>query len=791
MTATPNARTPAARIAELRARIEQANHRYYVLDDPDIPDAEYDCLLRELQALEDAHPALLAADSPTRRVGARPAGGFAEVRHALPMLSLANGFEHAEGHDDRSRHPEVTDFVRRIEQELGHADAPYSVEPKFDGLAISLRYEQGRLVQGATRGDGSSGEDVTANVRTIRSLPLILRGADVPALLEVRGEVILPRKGFAEFNARALAHGDKPLANPRNGAAGSLRQLDARISAQRPLAFFAYGVGVVEPAAALPATHSATLQWLRALGFPVAREVGSAQGFAGLLAYYRRIGAKRDSLPYDIDGVVYKLDRYADQQRLGFVARAPRWAIAHKFPAEEQMTVLEAIDVQIGRTGAATPVARLQPVQVAGVTVTNATLHNADQIERLDVRVGDTVIVRRAGDVIPEVVRVVPEKRPSHAPRWQMPATCPVCGSALLREQGETAWRCSGGLSCSAQRREAVLHFASRRATDIEGLGERYTDDLIAFEYVRTPADLYRLTLDDLLAMKRRADERDGSTPETVKQGKIATLWAENLLAAIAASKQPALARLLFALGIMHIGEETARTLADALGSLDRVRRAPALVLQCLPDIGAEVARSIATFFAQPGNRAAVDALLAAGVMPADEHPPRRALLAQLDWAGLIERARIAYVGRGSAEALAARHADAAALRAAQGEGAGLNARAAAALREWLAGEGADELARADAFAREVLAAAAGDSIGSGPLAGKTVVLTGTLTSMTRDAAKARLQALGAKVAGSVSANTALLIAGAEAGSKLDKAQAMGVEIWDEARLLVFLAEAA
>ncbi|WP_297925644.1 NAD-dependent DNA ligase LigA, partial [Metallibacterium sp.] len=391
----PDQSTPAARIARLRRRIEDANYRYYVLDDPDIPDAEYDRLLRELQALEAAHPELVTPDSPSQRVGTRPAGGFAEVRHALPMLSLGNGFEHHEGHDDAMRYPEVADFVRRVEQTLGHGDTVYSVEPKFDGLAISLRYEHGLLVQGATRGDGSVGEDVTANLRTLRAIPLRLRG-DAPDVLEVRGEVIMPRAGFDAFNARALAAGEKLLANPRNGAAGSLRQLDPRITARRPLAFFAYGIGVIEPASLLPPTHSATLQWLRTLGFPVAPEIATAQGFAGLIAYYRRIGAARDRLPYGIDGVVYKLDRYVDQQALGYVARAPRWAIAHKFPAEEQMTVLEAIDVQIGRTGAATPVARLTPVQVAGVTVTNATLHNADQIERLDVRVGDTVIVRRA-----------------------------------------------------------------------------------------------------------------------------------------------------------------------------------------------------------------------------------------------------------------------------------------------------------------------------------------------------------------------------------------------------------
>jgi DNA ligase (NAD+) len=793
---TPNTEpTPtsdaASRIAGLRQCIDDANHRYYVLDDPDIPDAEYDRLLRELQMLEEAHPELVTSDSPTQRVGARPQGGFAEVRHALPMLSLANGFEHEAGVDDATRHPEVADFVRRIGEVLGRAEAWFSVEPKFDGLAISLRYEHGRLVQGATRGDGSVGEDVTANLRTIRAIPLRLRaaeGAAVPAVLEVRGEVIMPRVGFAAFNQRALANGEKPLANPRNGAAGSLRQLDPHITARRPLSFFAYGVGLVEPATVLPATHSATLQWLRGLGFPVSPEVGTVRGFAGLLDYYRRVGAMRDRLPYDIDGVVYKLDRYADQEALGYVARAPRWAIAHKFPAEEQMTVLEAIDVQIGRTGVATPVARLQPVQVAGVIVTNATLHNADQIERLDVRVGDTVIVRRAGDVIPEVVRVLPERRPPHTPPWHMPQACPVCGSELVREEGEAAWRCSGGLSCAAQRREAVLHFASRRAMDIEGLGERYVEDLIAFDYVHTPADLYRLTLDDLLAMKRRADARDGTTPETVKRGKVATLWAENLLAAIADSKHPTLARLLFALGIMHIGEETAKILADALGSLDRVRRAPASVLQCLPDIGGEVAGSIATFFAQPGNNKVVDDLLAAGVSPADEHAPRRALLGKLDWPGLIERAGIRHVGRGGAQALAARFPDAPALRAGRGEGAGLSARAQQALAAWLDSTAADGLERAEAFMREVLAQAEGDAGAGGPLAGKTLVLTGTLATMTRDAAKARLQALGAKIAGSVSKNTSLVIAGSEAGSKLDTAHAFGVMVWDEAELLAFLA---
>ncbi|MDE2307934.1 MAG: NAD-dependent DNA ligase LigA, partial [Xanthomonadaceae bacterium] len=423
-----------ARAADLRERIEQANYRYHVLDDPDITDAEYDRLMRELEALEAGHPALADAGSPTRRVGARAVGGFAEVRHALPMLSLGNAFEQA-GASDRERYREVAEFERRIEQTLDRHDPLFSVEPKLDGLAISLRYEHGVFVQGATRGDGETGEDVTANLRTVRAIPLKLRGSAWPEVLEVRGEVIMLRKDFEAFNAWARAHEEKPLANPRNGAAGSLRQLDPAITAKRRLSFFAYAVGVVE-GGELPPTHSQTLRQLREWGLPVSGEVDVARGFDGLVAYYRRIGAKRDGLPYDIDGVVYKLDDYAGQRAMGFVSRAPRWAIAHKFPAQEQTTTVEAIEIQIGRTGAATPVARLAPVQVAGVTVTNATLHNADQIARLDVRIGDTVIVRRAGDVIPEVVRVVADRRPAGTVPWRMPTHCPVCNSALLREEG-------------------------------------------------------------------------------------------------------------------------------------------------------------------------------------------------------------------------------------------------------------------------------------------------------------------------------------------------------------------
>ncbi|HBK55089.1 MAG TPA: DNA ligase (NAD(+)) LigA, partial [Xanthomonadales bacterium] len=494
------------RMAELRARIEDANYRYHVLDAPTLSDPEYDVLVRELEGLEERHPDLADPDSPTRRIGARPDGGFAEVEHAVPMLSLANAFNEEE----------AAAFVRRLTEALDVSEPEFSVEPKLDGLAISLIYEQGRFVRGATRGDGRIGEDVTANLRTVRAIPLRLRG-EAPARLEVRGEVYMPRAAFERYNREALARGEKPLANPRNGAAGSLRQLDPAITARRPLAFFAYGLGQVE-GWPLPERHSETLAAFRAFGLPVSPEVDRARGLVGLLDYYRRIGAAREALPYDIDGVVYKLDRYDQQQMLGFVARAPRWALAHKYPALEQTTTVEAIDVQVGRTGAITPVARLAPVRVAGVTVTNATLHNADQVARLDVRVGDTVVVRRAGDVIPEVAAVDVERRPRDAqglplhPAFTLPEHCPACGSAIAREPGEAVARCTGGLYCPAQRKQALIHFASRRAVDIEGLGERMVEDLIDFGRVTTVADIFRLTVDDLLEMKRQSEARAGET---------------------------------------------------------------------------------------------------------------------------------------------------------------------------------------------------------------------------------------------------------------------------------------
>ena len=679
------------RMRQLQAQIEEANYRYYVLDDPMLPDADWDRLLRELQDLEHRHPEFADPNSPTQRVGNRPASGFREVTHSVPMLSLANAFT-----DD-----EIEDFAGRIAKETGEHIPVFSVEPKLDGLAISLRYENGVFIRGATRGDGSTGEDVTANLRTVKCIPLKLRG-DAPDVLEVRGEVYMPKADFETYNARALAEGGKTLANPRNGAAGSLRQLDPRVTALRPLAFYAYGLGEVSAMPAAIETHSQSLAWIREFGLPVCPEAGTACGSAGVLAYYRQLGARRNTLEYDIDGAVYKLDRFDQQRAMGFVSRAPRWAIAHKYPAQEQQTVVEAIDVQVGRTGAVTPVARLAPVQVAGVVVTNATLHNADQVARLDVRVGDTVIVRRAGDVIPEVARVVADRRPAGTKPWRMPGQCPICNAAIERVEGEVVSRCTGGLYCPAQSKQALIHFSSRRAMDIDGLGERLIEDLVDSGYVKTIADLYTLRLDDFLAMKRRAEERDGSTPGTVKAGKVASKWAENLIRAIDASRATVLERFLFALGIRDVGESTAKTLARHFGALDAIMAADESVLREVPDIGPVVAARIAHFFAQTHNREVIAALRANGVhWP--EGPPQRAL--------------------------------------------------------------------------------------DGPLAGKAVVLTGGLAAMSRDEAGFRLEALGAKLSGSVSKKTGIVIAGEAAGSKLAKARELGLEIWDEAMLLAFLAE--
>ena len=772
----------AQRAAELRVKIDEANYRYHVLAEPTITDAEYDRLMRELEALESQHPELQTPDSPTQRVGAAPSNAFAEVRHEVPMLSLANAFTDQE----------VRDFGRRIENRLHSATLEFSVEPKFDGLAISLRYENGVFVRGATRGDGETGEDVTANLRTIKSIPLRLRGKDVPGVLEARGEVYMPRAGFEQYNAMARASDGKIklLVNPRNAAAGSLRQLDPRVTARRPLSFYAYAVGAVSDGA-LPPRHSAMLAKLREWGLPVSELVGTADGLDGCLAYYRRVGAQRDKLPFDIDGVVYKLDEMADQEALGFVGRTPRWAIAHKFPAQEQTTLVEDILVNIGRTGAATPAARLKPVFVGGVTVTNATLHNADQVARLDVRVGDTVIVRRAGDVIPEVVSVVLEQRPPHTRKWKMPSHCPVCGSEIVREEGEAVARCTGGLTCAAQIVQGIFHFAARRAMDIDGLGERFIGELCDLGYLRSVADIYSLTLESLLEMKRRADERDGTTPETVKAGKVATKWAENLIDGIDRSRNTTLTRFLYALGITHVGESTAKALAVWFGELELIRHLPWPVLKAVPDIGSEVAHAIDHFFGQEGNQRVIDDLLARGVVIGDAHPPIAKLHEALTPAEVLANMEIPKLTAKRSEQAAAAFGSLAQIAKAPPEAwseAGIPADVTASATAYISSaEGSELLARCLRAVDAVLARADKSEAKAGPLDGQTVVLTGTLTTLTRDEAKARLEALGAKVAGSVSKKTSFVVAGSEAGSKLDKATELGVEIWDEARLMEFL----
>ncbi|WP_202908090.1 NAD-dependent DNA ligase LigA [Stenotrophomonas maltophilia] len=820
----PMSPSPAERAEDLRRQIAQANRAYHELDAPEIADVDYDRMVRELEALEREHPELARADSPTQQVGARPSGRFAEVRHAVPMLSLSNAFSDEE----------VADFVRRIDERLGRRSLQFSAEPKMDGLAISLRYEDGHFVLGATRGDGSTGEDVTANLREISDIPKRLHGKDWPDVLEVRGEVYMARADFEAYNERARLHGGKVLANPRNAAAGSLRQLDPKISAQRRLSFFAYGTGEVQ-GGELPDTHSGTLAQLGAWGFPVSALCKVVEGTDGLLGYYRDIGERRDGLPFDIDGVVYKLDDRAGQQAMGFVSRAPRWAIAHKFPAQEQSTTVEAIEIQIGRTGAATPVARLAPVAVAGVIVSNATLHNADQIARLDVRIGDSVIVRRAGDVIPEVVSVILDRRPQGTAPWQMPTRCPVCGSEIVREEGAAAWRCSGELSCPAQRKEAIAHFASRRAMDIDGLGDKYIETLVDAGIVKSVADLYRLSRDQLLHLKLVLDAEDpsalaaalklhlpaegsglvlnavlrldGNDPGWRAQAlaqparfewntkKIATKWADNLIAAIDASRAATLERLLFALGIEHVGESTAKALAQWFGDLELIRHLPWPLFKRVPDIGGEVARSLGHFFEQQGNQQAIDDLLQVGqVRISDVHAPSARLREGLDLAQLLVESEIPGITRLRAEKLVAALPGAqAVLDAEHGQfvNAGLPDDTARGLADWLDadGHGAMLLAAEKAMQQILATAPALAEIVAGPLDGQTVVLTGTLAQLTRDAAKERLEALGAKVSGSVSKKTSFVVAGTEAGSKLDKAQSLGVPVWDEDRLLAYLAE--
>ena len=662
-----------ARLAALREAIRGHDHRYYVLDDPAIPDHEYDSLMRELERIEAAHPGLVTPDSPTQRVGAAPSESFGEAVHHVAMLSLANAFDE----------DEVRAFDRRIRERLDAEEAggftfDYTGEAKIDGVAISLVYENGELVRGATRGDGIRGEDVTGNVRTVRTIPLRLLGPAAPALIEVRGEIFMTRSGFERMNDEQRERGERTYANPRNAASGALRQLDPGVTASRPLGMYCYGTGLVSEDAVLPRRHSELLDALAARGLPVSPHTRVLAGVDACLAYHADMGRRRESLDHDIDGVVFKLNDTRAREVVGQVSRAPRWALAYKFPAEEALTRVAGIDVQVGRTGALTPVARLAPVEVGGVTVTNATLHNQDEIDRKDVRVGDTVWVRRAGDVIPEVIRVVPERRPEETQRFTLPERCPACGSEALRGEGEAAVRCTGGLVCPAQRKQAIRHFASRRALDIEGLGEKLVDQLVERGMVSTVADVFRLEVDDLVGLDRMAKKS-----------------AQNLVDGIERARRTTLDRLLYALGIRDVGEATAAALAAHFGSLRALRAAGDDALVEVPDVGPVVAASILRFFAEPRNTPVVDALVE-----------------ELSWEETVP------------------------------------------------------------------------SPAPNPLAGKTFVLTGTFETMSRDDAKRRLQALGAKVAGSVSKRTGYLAAGADPGSKLDKAQALGIAILDEQGLI-------
>ncbi|KAF0804233.1 NAD-dependent DNA ligase LigA [Alcanivorax xiamenensis] len=761
-----NIPSPAEQIKQLRDQLNDWSYRYYVLDDPAVPDAEYDRLFRQLQALESEHPDLVSPDSPTQRVGDVPLEGFNEVRHAVPMLSLGNAFS-----DD-----ELRDFDQRVHERLDVSGGiDYVAEPKLDGLAVSLVYENGELVRGATRGDGETGEDITANVRTIKSIPLRLRGENPPALMEVRGEVVMTHHGFAELNRRQAEAEQKTFANPRNAAAGSLRQLDSRITAQRPLEFYAYSLAQLD-GESWPDRHSAILERLRQWGLRVNPEVKLCDGVDALLAFYHDILERRDQLDYDIDGVVYKVDRLDWQRDLGFVSRAPRWAVAHKFPAQEEITVLNGVDWQVGRTGALTPVAKLEPVQVGGVTVSNATLHNIDEIRRLDIRVGDTVVVYRAGDVIPKVVRAVPERRPDNAEEIDLPAACPVCGSDIFRAEGGVVARCTGGLICGAQQREAIKHFASRRAMDIEGLGEKLVDALVDQQLIATVADLYRLQAEPVADLERMGEKS-----------------AANLIEALEHSKSVSLERFLFALGILQIGEETAKALADCFGDLDTIRRAPLLLFLAVPDVGLEVAKAIHAFFREQHNEDVIDGLLAEGVQPRANGHPSAAFVRELTLGYFLKAAKrlgmaLDGVGEKSLETLGGHYKTVAALAEADADEAPVRPAMLAQVHNALKQDDwRQRLEQAEAQAAG-LSAKAPREVAEQALEGQTWVLTGTLSRLTRDQAKAHLQSLGAKVAGSVSKKTHCVVAGEAAGSKLTKAEELGVAVMDEDTFVDFLA---
>lgn len=656
------------KLEQLRQKLREYEYHYHVLDNPLVPDAEYDRLMNELKNLEWQHPELITSDSPTQRVGAKPQDGFAEVTHEIPMLSLDNAFSNED----------LDGFLRRMESYISQdpTKLEFCCEPKLDGLAVSILYVNGVLTQAATRGDGATGEDITSNIRTIRNIPLKLKMDNPPARLEVRGEVFMPQAGFEALNEKALEKGEKTFANPRNAAAGSLRQLDPKITSQRPLVLNAYGIGVYESDDELPNTHFARLQWLKSIGIPVNNEIRLAHSREQLLAFYADIQAKRPTLGYDIDGTVLKVNEIALQEQLGFISRSPRWAIAYKFPAQEEMTVLNDVEFQVGRTGAVTPVAKLEPVFVAGVTVSNATLHNGDEIERLGIVIGDTVIIRRAGDVIPQIIGIVAERRPEHAKKIEFPTACPVCGSAVVRVEGEAVARCTGGLFCAAQRKEALKHFVSRKAMDIDGVGEKLIEQLMERELIHTPADLFKLDQVTLTRLERMGEKS-----------------AQNALNSIEKAKNTTLARFLFALGIRDVGEATALNLANHFGSLDNIRQATFEQLQEVQDVGEVVANRIVRFWQEPHNVDVVEDLIAQGV-------------------------------------------------------------------HW------DDVVQVE--------------IADNPLKDKNVVLTGTLTQLTRDQAKALLQSLGCKVSGSVSTKTDYLIAGEKAGSKLAKAQELGIKVLSE-----------
>ena len=768
------------RILELRAELDQHNYRYHVLDEPSIPDVEYDRLFHELKALEAENPHLVTPDSPTQRVGSAALSAFTQVRHEIPMLSLGNAFEETD----------MLEFDRRVNEGLDLPAASkkveYSCEPKLDGLAVSLLYQNGALVRGATRGDGTTGEDISVNVRTVRNIPLKLHGKGWPETLEVRGEVFMSKAGFERLNASQLEVGGKTFANPRNAAAGSLRQLDSKITANRPLEFCCYGIGQVSHDIA--DTHTGNLQQLKAWGMPISREMKIAHGIDDCLKYYHDIGEKRLSLPYEIDGVVFKVNSIASQRELGFRAREPRWAIAHKFPAMEELTELLDVEFQVGRTGAVTPVARLKPVKVAGVTVANATLHNMDEVARLGLMIGDTVIIRRAGDVIPQVVQVVQERRPADARVVEVPQVCPVCGSQVERTQlikrskgKETisegaVYRCVGRLACGAQLKQAIIHYVSRRAMDIEGLGDKTIEQLVDEKLIGSPADLYKLTYEQIIDLEGFAD-----------------ISTKKLLNAIAESKKPTLARFIYALGIPDVGEETAKVLARSLGALDRVTVALPEVLTYLPDIGLEVAHEIHSFFEDEHNQNVIGALLGECEMQLQDTGELGAeFAASATLGGMLDKLNIPTVGPGAAQKLADKFGTLEAVVRADwlDMRQTLPEKQAQAVRAFFDID--DNAQRALAIEQQLkdfgMHWHSEKKVVEGlPLAGQTWVLTGSLELMSRDVAKDKLEGLGAKVSGSVSAKTHTVVAGPGAGSKLTKANELGLKVLDEEAFVGFL----